>query len=114
MFVVPRRDEARVTRADAPSLVAIVLAGGVLAPALLLYGLARMPALDASLLLNLEAPFTIALALVFAGEHLSAREGGGGRQRPHRPAGDERSGADRAHQGAACGAGERRAGAARR
>lgn len=43
-------------------LAGAVLAGGVVAPVLLMFGLARMPASGASLLLNAEAVFTALLA----------------------------------------------------
>jgi drug/metabolite transporter (DMT)-like permease len=69
------RGEARLRRSDLPWLSAAVLCGGLAAPALLLLGLARTSAVTASLLLNLEAPFTMLLALLFFGEHLSRREG---------------------------------------
>jgi drug/metabolite transporter (DMT)-like permease len=48
----------------------VVLAGGIVAPTLMLLGLGRVTALSASLLLNLEAPFTVLLALGVFGEHL--------------------------------------------
>lgn len=68
--VRPRLTEARIQRSDIAPLVAIVLAGGTLAPVLMLVGLSRVSALTGSLLLNLEAPFTIALAVLVFGEHL--------------------------------------------
>jgi drug/metabolite transporter (DMT)-like permease len=52
----------------------MVAAGGIAGPLLLLAGLARLPGGEASLLLNLEAPFTIGLALLFFGESLARRE----------------------------------------
>ena len=53
-------------RRDLPWLAGAIAAGGVLAPALLMYGLLATDAAAASLLLNLEAVFTAALAwLVF-------------------------------------------------
>src|SRR2546426_4554753 len=70
----PRRSEAPLTRADAPVLAAAVIAGAALGPVLMLWGLARVSGLAGSLLLNLEAPFTIALAVLAFGEHLSRRE----------------------------------------
>src|SRR3989441_1374641 len=75
-FVVARarRGEAPLTRADAPVLAAAVIAGAALGPVLMLWGLARVSGLAGSLLLNLEAPFTIALAVLAFGEHLSRRE----------------------------------------
>jgi drug/metabolite transporter (DMT)-like permease len=65
--------EAPLRRGDLPLLAGVVLAGGVAAPVLLLRGLERLPAGDASLLLNLEAPFTVVLAVAVFGEHLGAR-----------------------------------------
>src|SRR2546422_3687002 len=57
-------------------LAAVVLAGGVLAPPLLLWGLARSPAAATALLFNLEGVFTTILAGIVFGEHLGARGGG--------------------------------------
>ena len=76
-FLVARRRaaEARLTRADAPILAGAVSAGAALGPVLMLWGLSRVSGLAGSLLLNLEAPFTIALAVLAFGEHLSVREG---------------------------------------
>lgn len=69
--VRPSSVEAPLERADRPTLIAIVLAGGVLAPLLMLYGLERTTAVTGSLLLNLEAPFTVAMAVLFFREHVS-------------------------------------------
>jgi len=69
-----RRAEAPLTRADVPWLAGAVIAGAALGPVLMLWGLSRVSGLTASLLLNLEAPFTIALAVLAFGEHLSRRE----------------------------------------
>src|SRR3954464_11012015 len=75
-FLVVRRGraEAPLTRADAPVLAASVITGGALGPVLLLWGLTRVSGLAGSLLLNLEAPFTMGLAVLLFGEHLSRRE----------------------------------------
>src|SRR5712692_5042078 len=54
-------------------LAGAVLTGGVLAPPLLLWGLARAPASAASLLLNLEVVFTVVLAGAIFHEHLGSR-----------------------------------------
>jgi len=54
-------------------LAGAVTAGGVLAPPLLLWGLARSPASTAALLLNLETVLTVVLAGSFFGEHLGVR-----------------------------------------
>ena len=66
--------EAPLGREDAVPLLGVVVAGGVVAPLLLMYGLGRLPGSTASLLLNLEAPFTIALAVLVFGESLGPRE----------------------------------------
>src|SRR5262249_51873107 len=66
--------EAALRLRDAPLLAGIVLFGGVLGPVLMLVGLERLSALAGALLLNLEAPFTMLLAVAFFGEHLSRRE----------------------------------------
>lgn len=65
--------EAPLRRGDLPLLVGIVLSGGVLAPVLLLLALERLAAADASLLLTLEVPCTVLLAVALFGEHLGAR-----------------------------------------
>jgi drug/metabolite transporter (DMT)-like permease len=51
----------------------IVGFGGILAPILLLVGLARVAGLIASLLLNLESVFTLLLAITVFGERLDRR-----------------------------------------
>src|SRR2546423_135806 len=53
------RPEAPLRRADLPRLAAVVLAGGILGPLLLMLGLAVTPASSAALLLNLEGLFTL-------------------------------------------------------
>jgi drug/metabolite transporter (DMT)-like permease len=56
----------RLPRAQWPWFLGAILAGGVLAPVLLMWGLARTSAADASLLLNFEAVLTAVIAwLVF-------------------------------------------------
>jgi drug/metabolite transporter (DMT)-like permease len=65
-----RSAEAKLRRADIPVLCAIVGVGGVLAPVLMLFGLVRISALAGSLLLNLEAVFTILFAVLLFREHL--------------------------------------------
>ncbi len=62
--------EARLGRMDVPLLLGIILCGGVLGPVLMLVGLQRLSGVAASLMLNLEGPFTILLALLVFGEHL--------------------------------------------
>jgi len=65
------------TRAEWPWLVAAVTAGGVIAPALLMVGLARTEAAAASLLLNLEMVFTALLAWLLFREPTAPRIVGG-------------------------------------
>ncbi|HUS24270.1 MAG TPA: DMT family transporter [Candidatus Binatia bacterium] len=57
-----RAPRAPLPRGDAPWLAGAVLAGGVIAPVLLMYGLGGMPASGASLLLNVEGLFTAMIA----------------------------------------------------
>ena len=66
--------EAPLRRADLPALAGLVVAGGIAGPALFMLGLGRIPASSAALLLNLEAPFTIAVAVTLFGESLTRRE----------------------------------------
>lgn len=70
VLVRSQTSESRLARSDLPRLTIVVLSGGVLGPVLMLFGLQRVSALTGSLLLNLEAPFTILLAVLFFGEHL--------------------------------------------
>lgn len=69
--------ETRLRRADASTLGVITVAGGVVAPVLLLIGLERVSGIAGSLLLNLEAVATLVLALVVFGEHLDRRAAAG-------------------------------------
>jgi drug/metabolite transporter (DMT)-like permease len=62
--------EAPLSRADSGRLGVVVLAGGIVAPVLMLLGLEQVTAMAGSLLLNLEAPFTVLLAVWVFGEHL--------------------------------------------
>src|SRR5712691_2146273 len=80
LFLTGVRAMPRVRRSPRPLeprewsiLAGVVLSGGVLAPPLLLWGLARSPASAASLLLNLEVVFTVVLAGVIFREHLGSR-----------------------------------------
>jgi drug/metabolite transporter (DMT)-like permease len=70
-----RAQEAPLRRADLPWLAAIVLAGGVVGPVLLMLGLAATPASSASLLLNLEGVLTLAIAWVVFRENVDLRIG---------------------------------------
>jgi drug/metabolite transporter (DMT)-like permease len=66
--------EAALRRADLPFLAAATLCGAVLGPSLLMFGLLRVSAVTGSLLLNLEPPLTILLAIVWFREHLGGRQ----------------------------------------
>lgn len=66
----PTTDEPPLNRRDVPTLVGIVVTGGVIGPLLMLLGLERVSAVAGSLLLNLEGPFTIALAVLVFREHV--------------------------------------------
>jgi drug/metabolite transporter (DMT)-like permease len=65
--------EAQLSRSDIPWLIGTVVFGGVLGPILLLLGLTSTDAASASLLLNLEAVFTLLLAWIVFKEHVAAR-----------------------------------------
>lgn len=54
-------------------LVAVAIVGAAVAPALLVRGLRQTDAATASLLLALEAPFTLMLARLFLREHIGGR-----------------------------------------
>ena len=63
-------EEAPVRRADAALLGGVILTGGMLGPFLMLWGLERLSGVLTSLLLNLEAPFTVLIAILVFREHL--------------------------------------------
>jgi drug/metabolite transporter (DMT)-like permease len=64
---------ARLARAEIPWLVAAIALGGVAGPVLLLWGLARMPASSASLLLNAEGLLTALVAWIAFRENFDRR-----------------------------------------
>jgi drug/metabolite transporter (DMT)-like permease len=66
--------EAALRRIDLLPLLAITLLGGVGGPVLMLLGLGHTSGLAGALLLNLEAPLTMVVAVTLFGEHLSRRE----------------------------------------
>ncbi len=72
-FASRSRKEAQLQRVHAGRVVAIAILGGGLAPAALAWGLARTSGTAASLMLNLEAVFTIALARILYKEHVGRR-----------------------------------------
>ena len=65
--------EAALTRKDWPWLSGAILAGGIIAPVLLVLGLRFTPASSASLLLNLEGVFTALLAWFVFRENFDRR-----------------------------------------
>lgn len=65
--------EAPLRRADTPWLALVILTGGVLGPLLLMAGLRRMDAADASLLLNLEGLATMGIAWLAFRENVDRR-----------------------------------------
>jgi len=65
--------EAPLRRSDLPWLAAIVTAGGILGPLLLMFGLARTDAAGASLLLNLEGLATMGIAWLVFHENVDRR-----------------------------------------
>ena len=64
---------APVPREDLKWLVGAILCGGVMGPVLLMFGLARMPASGASLLLTMEGVFTALLAWFVFRENFDRR-----------------------------------------
>jgi drug/metabolite transporter (DMT)-like permease len=64
---------AGLSRQEVPWLSGAIVAGGVLGPTLLMYGLTRTSAADASLLLNLEAVLTALMAWVVFRENADRR-----------------------------------------
>jgi drug/metabolite transporter (DMT)-like permease len=70
---VTRAPRVGLPRSDVRWFAGAVLAGGVVAPVLLMLGISQMPATGASLLLNSEAVFTVLLAWLLFSEHVGAR-----------------------------------------
>jgi len=74
-FLLRRTTEraASLSKADLPWLAGAIAAGGIAGPALLMYGLTRTDGSSASLLLNLEAVFTVAIAWIVFRENVDRR-----------------------------------------
>ena len=74
-FLLRKRHEraTNLSRADLPWLAGAILAGGVVGPALLMYGLTRTDGATASLLLNLEAVLTASIAWIVFRENVDRR-----------------------------------------
>lgn len=68
-----RGEEAAIAPADLPWLAAAILAGGVVAPVLLMSGLARTTASSGALLLNLEGLATMMIAWIVFRENVDKR-----------------------------------------
>jgi len=68
-----RRGPLNLAVIDLPWLGAAIVAGGIVGPALLMFGLARTDGASASLLLNLEVVFTAAMAWVVFRENVDQR-----------------------------------------
>jgi len=73
MSLQPAAKEARLNVADLPRLALMAAFGAALGPVLLVWGLAETSGVSASLLLTLEAVFTVLLARVFYGEQMDRR-----------------------------------------
>jgi len=68
-----RDNEAALTKKDMPWLAGAIVAGGIVAPVLLMLGLTHTPSSSASLLLNLEGVFTALLAWFVFKENFDRR-----------------------------------------
>ncbi len=68
-----RSERVRLPAHEAAWLAGATVAGGIVAPALLMFGLSGMPASSASLLLNAEGVFTALLAWFAFKEHFDRR-----------------------------------------
>jgi len=71
--LVRRTQRVRLPRHEIPPLALAILAGGVVGPVLLMFGLSSMPASGASLLLNAEAVATALLAWIVFRENVDRR-----------------------------------------
>ena len=71
--LVKKLPTPRLNRSESLWLLAAVVCGGAIAPVLLMFGLTRLPASHASLLLNAEAVLTTVLAWALFKEHLGSR-----------------------------------------
>jgi len=75
LILSPSAKEAPLAKTDWPWLCGALIMGGMLAPVLLMIGLAVAPANSAALLLNLETPLTVLLACLVFHEPLGRRSG---------------------------------------
>jgi len=68
LFETPTETENTISKRDYRTLALVILFGSVLAPLMLLYGLNETSAINASLLLNTEALFTVMIAFALLKE----------------------------------------------
>jgi len=68
MMETPTKTENAILRRDFEVLAFVILSGAVIAPFLFLYGLNKTTAVNASLLMNTEALFTVFIAFLFLKE----------------------------------------------
>lgn len=66
--------ETKITKRDFKILALVILCGSTIAPLLLLNGLSQTTAINASLLLNAESLFTVAIAFIFLNERCAKKE----------------------------------------
>src|SRR4030066_2412842 len=66
--------ETKIMKSDFRVLAFVILCGSTVAPLLLLNGLSQTTAINASLLLNAESLFTVAIAFIFLKERCAKRE----------------------------------------
>ena len=71
--LIARPNGEALRRSDAPRVALVAIFGAAAGPALLVFGLARIGATDGSLLLNLEAVFTVLLARAVYRETINRR-----------------------------------------
>ena len=72
-FLGHQQEESPVQRRDLPPLLGLTVLGGMVGPICLVQGLTLLTAGSASLLLNLEAVFTLLIAVLIGREHLSRK-----------------------------------------
>jgi len=72
-LVRPTSRRARLAHGEWPWLISAIVAGGIIAPVLLMYGLTHLAASSASLLLNTEGAFTALLAWFVFRENFDLR-----------------------------------------
>jgi len=70
----PTKTETEIVRIDLGILAIVILSGAVIAPFLFLYGLSETTAVNASLLSNTEALFTVFIAFLFLKERGTGKD----------------------------------------